>query len=322
METSGNYWKTFTLHTAVKLDVFSLIGENSLKAETLTVKLKGNSRAVTMFLNALVAMGLLLKENDHYKNTSESIKFLSKNSPSYVGYMIMHHHNLAESWLNMDQTLISGKPNRERSSHSTEAHRESFLLGMFNNAMSIAPSLSEKLNLSGVKRLLDLGGGPGTYAIHFCLANPGLMASVYDLPTTRPFAEKTIGRFGLSEKIDFIEGDFLEDEFTEIGQFDAVWLSHILHGERPENAENIIQKAVSVLSPGGKIFIHEFILENTLDGPLFPALFSLNMLLGTEGGQSYSEKSLSDMLVRQGAKDIKRLDFIGPTESGILSGMI
>ena len=66
--------------------------------------------------------------------------------------------------------------------------------------------------------------------------------------------------------------------------------------------------------------IHEFILENSMDGPTFPALFSLNMLLGTDGGQSYSESQLMDMLSDAGVKDMKRLDFVGPTESGIISG--
>lgn len=68
--------------------------------------------------------------------------------------------------------------------------------------------------------------------------------------------------------------------------------------------------------------IHEFILDNTMDSPLFPALFSLNMLLGTEGGQSYSEKQLMDMLAEAGVKEIKRLSFRSPAESGIIAGKI
>ena len=82
----------------------------------------------------------------------------------------------------------------------------------------------------------------------------------------------------------------------------------------------IIQKAVDALTPGGMIIIHEFILNNSMDGPLFPALFSLNMLLGTESGQSYSEAQLTDMLAEAGARDIRRIPIQSPNDSGILVG--
>jgi len=90
----------------------------------------------------------------------------------------------------------------------------------------------------------------------------------------------------------------------------------------PEIAQKIVEKAVAILNPGGRIFIHEFILDNTMDSPLFPALFSLNMFLKTEGGQSYSENQLKRMMTSCGVRDIERLDFEGPTQSGILQGRI
>ncbi len=193
-------------------------------------------------------------------------------------------------------------------------------MGMFNMAMGIAPTLSKQIDLKERIHLLDLGGGPGTYAIHFCLANPDLKATIYDLPETRPFAEKTIERFGLSERIDFVSGDYLEDKIT--GSYDVVWLSHILHGEGPDKCRMIIKKAVSTLRPGGLLFVHDFILDNTFDGPRFPALFSLNMLVNTENGQSYSEDQIKEMLSRAGLQDIRRLPFRGPTESGIVAAQL
>ncbi|MCP4723257.1 MAG: class I SAM-dependent methyltransferase, partial [Desulfobacteraceae bacterium] len=120
--------------------------------------------------------------------------------------------------------------------------------------------------------------------------------------------------------ISFIPGDYTRDNFCLDQKFDTAWLSHILHGEGPEMAEKIIARAAAALRPGGKIFIHDFILDNTMDSPLFPALFSLNMFLGTKQGQSYSEEQLVDMLTNQGVKNIVRLDFAGPTQSGILTG--
>lgn len=320
LEISGYYWKTCTLHTAVKLEVFTAIGDKSMPAGEIAGKLDCDERATGMLLNALAAMGLLAKEDGLFRNVESGYRFLSKDSPAYIGFMIMHHHHLVESWSKMEESIKSGHPIRTRASFDDPDVRESFLMGMFNIGMSIAPHISKEINLSGKKRLLDLGGGPGTYAIHFCLNNPELEAVVFDLPTTRPFAEKTIERFGVSDRVAFMNGNFLEDGIR--GTYDVAWLSHVLHAEKPEDCQEMLNKTVSAMSPGGMVMIHEFILDNTLDGPLFPALFSLNMLLGTDGGQAYSEEQLEDMMAGAGIGNIKRLPFAGPTESGILTGTV
>jgi hypothetical protein len=320
LETSGGYWLSCALHAAVKLDVFTVIGKEQMTADHIAQKLNGDKRAVSMLLNALTAMNLLTKRGDTYSNTPFSTAFLSKGSPQYLGNIIMHHHHLMESWSKLDSAIISGHPLRSRSSFSDEEWRESFIMGMFNMAMNLAPGLIKEIDLSDRHQLLDLGGGPGTYAIHFCLHNPQLKATVYDLSTTRPFAEKTIEKFGLADRVEFKDGNYLEEAIE--GVYDVAWLSHILHAEGPGDCQEIIQKAVSVLEPGSMIIIHDFILNNTMDGPLFPALFSLNMLLGTPRGQSYSETQIKDMLAKADVKEIKRIPFESPNDSGILAGIV
>jgi predicted O-methyltransferase YrrM len=320
MELSGRYWETFTLHAAVNLDVFSIIGGHHLSSDAVAQKLDGDPRAVETLLNALCAMNLLAKKDHTYCNTAISSNFLIKGAQRYMGHIIKHHHHLADSWARLDKAIISGGPIRSRASHHEDEKRESFLMGMFNIAMNLAPVLVPKIDLAGRRRLLDLGGGPGTYAIQFCLHNPQLQATVGDLPTTRSFAEKTIAEFGLADRIDFMAVDYLEEDIR--GHYDVVWLSQILHGEGPKECRKIIGKAVSALEPGGIILIHEFILNDTMDGPLFPALFSLNMLLGTSAGQSYSEKQIRDMLSEAGAADLRRILFESPNDSGIITGIV
>lgn len=320
LELSGHYWKTCTLHAGVKLDVFTAAGKDFSTAEVIAQKTGCDLRAMERLLDALVALGLLAKQGDTYGNTPASAELLSKDGARYIGYMIMHHHYLVESWARLDQAVRTGQPQRSSATGSDEKRRESFLMGMFNLAMNLAPQIVPLIDLSGRRRLLDLGGGPGTYAIFFCKENPELKATVFDLPTTRPFAQKTIERLKVSDRVAFVDGNYLTDEIS--GKFDVIWMSHILHGEGPEDCRMIIRKAVSALEPGGMIIVHDFILDNTMDGPLFPALFSLNMLLGTESGQSYSENQLADMFTEAGLKDIKRLNFDSPNDSSLLIGTV
>jgi precorrin-6B methylase 2 len=320
LELSGGYWQTCVLHAGVQLDLFTALGEEALSSREVASRIGSDLRATEMLLNALVAMGLLNKTGDRFGNGTSASVYLRRDSESYQGHIINHHHHLMESWAHLESAVRDGAPLAPSPAFSDEKRRESFLMGMFNLASELAPVLVPKIELAGRKRLLDLGGGPGTYAIHFCLRNPGLEAAVLDLPGTRPFAEKTIGAFGLSDRIAFVEGDFLKDEIH--GSYDVAWLSHILHGEGPQECELILEKVAASLDPGGTIFVHEFILNDDMAGPLFPALFSLNMLLATESGQSYSQGQITSMLQKAGARDIRRLelDLSGP--SGVIAGRV
>jgi len=314
---SGSYWQSCTLHAGVKLGLFSIIENHDPTAEGAAAHLGADARGVATLLDALSAMGLMTKAGDRYINSPFSKTHLVQGSPQYMGFMVMHHHHLVEGWSRLDQAILSGKPTRQRS-RSQDEERESFLMGMFNMAMGIAPRLSGIIHLEGRHHLLDLGGGPGTYAIHFCLANPGLRATVADLPASRVFAEKTIARFGLTDRISFAPCNYLQEGIP--GHYDVAWLSHILHGEGPDDCQMIVNKAVSTLTPGGVMMIHDFILNNESDGPLFPALFSLNMLVNTEKGRSYTDHQIRHMMVTAGLVQIERLPFEGPNASGILSG--
>ncbi|MBW1616882.1 MAG: methyltransferase domain-containing protein [Deltaproteobacteria bacterium] len=318
MEISGFYWKTCALHAGIKTDLFTVIGNKGIKSEDAADKIKANKDGVYRLLNALTAMDLLEKKGGFFFNTEASKRFLSKDSDSYLGYMILHHHYILKAWADLDSSVKTGKPVKKNSSFADKEQREAFIMGMYNTASGVAPSLVKEFDLSGYNSLLDLGGGPGTYAIHFCLNNPKLKAAVYDLPTTKPFAEKTIAKFGLKDRISFIKGDFVKEDIT--GEYDVVWMSHILHGEGEEDCRKIIKKAAKVLKPGGIIMIHEFILKNSKDAPLFPALFSLNMLVGTDNGKAYSEDELEDMLKEAGLKDVSLSFCFGVNESRVMTG--
>lgn len=322
LELSGSYWKTCALHAAVKLDLFTIIGEKELSGAQIAEQSGSDEDAVSRLLDALTALGLLKKEAGRYRNTEASIQFLSAASPGYIGHMIMHHHHLVPSWQRLHESVRTGRANRESASFGDATVRTAFLKGMFNNASLMAPQLVEaitkQVDLTSCRTMLDMGGGPGTYAIHFCKTLPDLTATVMDLPTTRVIAEEIIADAGLSDRVTFMDGNYVEEDVS--GNYDFVWMSHILHGEGHNTCREMITKAYKSLTSGGRIIIHEFILNNDRSGPLFPALFSLNMLVGTDDGRAYTEEELFDMLQAAGFGNISRLDFRGPTESGLIVG--
>ncbi len=319
LELSGSYWESLAFHAGVTLDVFSIIGDRSLTGEEAAGELNADPRGTAMLLNALTALGILEHKDDRYTNTETARKFLVKTSPNYLGFIVRHHHDLVPAWHTLDESVRRGGPVKERAG-MTDDQREAFLMGMFNIASTLAPRISRIIDLSGRRHLLDLGGGPGTYAIHFCLANPRLKGTIYDLPTTEPFALETIARFGVSDRVDFIGGDYTGEPIP--GKYDVVWMSQTLHSEGPDTCRLFIEKAVDAMEKGGLVIIHEFILDDTMDKPLHPALFSLNMLVNTREGRSYSEAQIKDMLKSVGLKDVRRLEFDTHGHSGLIVGIV
>lgn len=319
LQLSGGYWSTCALHAGVQLDIFSVLDGTPRTAREVAQLRSSDPRGTAMLLDAITSLTLLAKQDDTYVATPFAAVYLSRTSPEYMGHIIMHHHHLVAGWSRLHEAVTAGGPVREPVSHGdNETIRESFLMGMFNLASHLAPRLAHAIDLSGSKRLLDLGGGPGTYAIHFCRANPGLSAVIYDLPTTQTFAEKTVARFGLSQRIAFTPGDYHVDPVPS--GFDTAWLSHILHSDGPATAAALLRTAVSSLNPGGTLMVQEFILNDAKDGPPFPALFSLNMLIGTEAGQSYSQSELTAMMTEAGLTEVTRLALDLPNGAGVLVG--
>ena len=318
-EISGSYWKGCALQAAVKLDFFTILDSEAKTAGGVASSCGGDLRGVSALLNALTAMGLLEKQGELYSCSAPASRFLSRSSGSYIGWKLLHHYNLLSGWSRLDEAVIKGKPiGREHSGSWDEERRESFLMAMFNNASAVAGHVVPEIDLATSTTLLDLGGGPGTYAINFCRENPQLQAVVFDLPESRPYAEKTIRDFKMEHRISFEGGDFLKDKIP--GSFDVVWISHVLHSSGPKDSQLIIDKAAAALNPGGKILVHDFWMDDSGDGPVFPALFALNMLVMTEKGQTYTETEVVAMLEKAGLVNILRLPLSIPNQSGVVGG--
>ncbi len=326
LEASGSYWTACAIQAGVNLDVFTALDDRLREGKRTTVPdlariLGCNERAFGMLATALTALGFLGKDGEALLLPEHSRTALSRNSESYAGFIIRHQSHIMPAWARLTESVKTGVSMRVSSSDTeSEAEREAFLMGMFNVAMNQAETVAAAFDLSGKKRLLDLGGGPGTYAVFFSLANPDLRATVFDRPTSEKFARGVVRRFGVADRVDFVGGDFLKDALPQ--GYDVAWLSQILHGDAPDDAARIVARAAKTLNKGGMVAIQEFIIDDDRSGPVHPTLFSLNMLVGTAGGQAYTWSELETMLRDAGAVSVRRLDVALPMGCGIIVGQL
>jgi SAM-dependent methyltransferase len=322
LKLSSAYWAGCALQTAVRLDLFTVLAEGPQSEDALAGRLGCDPRAFDMLLTALTSLGFVERENGKATASANVLSLLSRGSSEYLGFIIKHHSHIMPGWTRLDEAVRSGASVTGPSVLHTpdEDERENFLMGMFNIARLQAKRIADALDLGGRSTLLDLGGGPGTYALFFCMANPGLRATVFDLPTTERFARKTIDRFGLVGRVDFVGGNFSTDALPQ--KQDVVWISQVLHGESPANAAALVRRAGASLNPGGMLCIQEFMLDDDKRGPKHAALFSLNMLLQTHGGQAYSGAEIRAMMTDAGVRGIEAPDLDLPDSCRVLVGLM
>jgi 3-hydroxy-5-methyl-1-naphthoate 3-O-methyltransferase len=293
------------LMVAVDLGVFDFLTEPRSAVET-AAWLKANSRATGIFLNGLAALGLVDKGVDFFKNSELASRYLVRGSENYRGAIVKHiEHTWDRGWNDLKETVLVGHPPEVETEkwvdgrpERDEASVRAFIWGMHAIARDLAPTVTAKLDFSRVRRLLDLGGGPATYAIAFAQANPELKATVFDLPMPIEIARENIAKNGLTDRVDTLAGNFLQDD---IGKgYDFIWISQILHSHDEEQSKLIIAKAVAALNPGGTLAIQDFYLNPDGASPTGAAMFGVHMLAVTPRGRAYTFGEVGEWMQEAG----------------------
>jgi (2Fe-2S) ferredoxin/predicted O-methyltransferase YrrM len=298
--------------TAVELDVFTAVGEGAT-AETVAKRCGTDRRATELLLNALVALDALRVAGDRYVNTPAGAQFLVAGSPDDARIALRHNLSLWTTWSSLTEAVRQGhtalRPEmRERDDDWTVP----FIAAMHRGAAIRAPLVVEAIGAQRIRRMLDVGGGSGAYAIAFAKANPELTAVVLDLPTVLPIAEGHIGKAGLSKRITTRAGDLRHDDLGR--DFDLVFLSSICHMLGPSGNRDLLARSARALAPGGRVVIQDFILEPERTGPRQAVLFAINMLVGTEAGGTYTEEEYASWLTAAGLTGVRRIRLRGPAD--------
>lgn len=270
-------------------------------AMTLSKKLNSDFRATEILLDALTGLGLLKKQRNRYVNTGISSEFLVSGSPYYQGDIIRHADTLWKNWSGLDEVINTGKPYHKAHNH------EAFVLGMHNIAALKVDDVIKAIGLKGIKTALDLGGGPGTYSVG--MAKRGVQVTLFDYPETVEIARRIFEKEKEQVKdINFVSGDFLSDDIGTC--YDLIFISQILHAYSAKNNLELLKKCTKALNSNGRIVIQDFFIHKDRTHPPQSGLFSVNMLVNTEGGRCYSPEEIKNWLAKKGIKNIeeRRMD--------------
>ncbi len=291
------------LTAAAELDVFSALDKNPMTADSLADTLGTDLRATRILLDALAAMELLTKQGEHYRVPEDIAEFLSDKSDKNVLPMVRHMANCLSRWVQLAQVTKNGGPAERRPSvRGEEADCAAFIDGMHNISAPIAAEVVGRLKPLEFTHLLDIGGASGTWTMVFLDAVPEARATLFDLQPVIPMAEKRLGEAGYDERVALVAGDYNVDELPDGA--DIAWLGAICHQNSREQNRELFAKIHRALIDGGHVVIRDVVMEPSRIRPESGALFAVNMLVATEGGNSYTYEEYDEDLVEAGFDEV------------------
>jgi hypothetical protein len=328
MEVGTGFWRSKTLLSAVELDLFSLLGGESMSGEEVGARLALHPRAIDDFLDALVALGFLERDgegtNGRYRNSAEAAAFLDKQSPTYVGgFLELCNTRLYGVWRELTEAIKTGEPQSEvklkpffEEIYSDPGKLEQFMQAMSGLSGVDFDTLAERFDFGRYRTVCDVGGATGRLGTTLAGRYPHLRCTTYDQPVVAPIAERSIAAAGLSARVTVASGDFFTEALPEA---DVITMSHILHDWNLDRKRQLISAAYDALPDGGAFIVVEHLIDDERRANVFGLMMSLNMLLTFGAGHAFdfTGADFAGWCREAGFGDIQILPLTGLTSAGI-----
>jgi SAM-dependent methyltransferase len=296
MEYAELGWQeAVVLGSARQEGILEAVAEGKRSADEVASQLRLSPRAVHTLLSALAEMGILVQVGDRFQLLEEHRgPLLDRSHPDYTGGLVAHRFSLIRKWGQMPEILKMGSPIEDDAEQGPEGN-ETFIYSMRRLAKPGVRAVADLLlsRLPENPHILDIGGGPGTYAEAF--VEGGARVTVFDLPDVIELMKEHLSAAGISA----VGGDF--NEGLPEGPFDAAYLGSVSHIYGPEENLALIERVAGSLAPGGLIAIRDFVRGLSKGA----ALFAVNMLVNTESGNTYTEEEYRGWLGATGFEGVE-----------------
>jgi precorrin-6B methylase 2 len=318
MQVASAYWQSRVLHVANRLDVFNILGESKKHLDTLVKETESDKRCLSALLSALVSFDFLSRTDDVFCNNEFGKIFLVTSSKYYQGGIIYMFENWYEAWGDLYDTVKNGKASALMHQTYNDKETRSYMMGMHNRALAQSVTLTNMVDLSGRKQLMDVGCGPATFAVMFCKRYNGLNAIAMDRAQNLKIATEIVEKYNMEDRIKLLPGDYYFDSLGRDN--DAMLLSSVTNQESPENLVELLKKCCGSMSKNGIILIQEQLLNAEKNGPELAALIGVNQTINTLGGSSYSTREMEAFMSEAGFVDIECRQMGPPSPFMLLTG--
>lgn len=328
MEIGIGFWPAKVLLSAVELQVFTVLGSNSMSGSELQAALGLHPRANPDFFDALVALRLLEREGDgpdaRYRNTEETAAFLDRSSPTFMaGFLEMANARLYRFWGNLTEALRTGMPQNEiketGASVFAELYSQPERLEQFMDAMSGISvgnfrSLAEKFDFTRYRTLCDVGGAAGMLSIVVAQKYPHINCTSLDLPAATAIAQRKIEAAGVADRVKAGTVDFFAEPLPEA---DVITMGMILHDWNLDRKMHLIKAAYDALPPDGAFIVVENLIDDARRENAFGLMMSLNMLIEFGDAFDFTGADFGRWCREVGFRRVEVIPLGGPASAGV-----
>lgn len=316
------YRSSMVLFAAAELDVFTPLAERPHTAAELASRTGLQAEPLRMLLDACAAEGLLVREGDTFANGPAADAFLVRGRPAYIAHGLKFAEDLYPAWGRLADLVRTGAPTMEPESVLGEdkARTRAFVLAMHERARGMSAVLPHGADFTGRRRLLDVGGGPGTYSIALVRQTPGLTSTILDRPGVLEVTREIVDSHGCADRIQLMPGDYLTSPFGT--GFDAVLLSGMMHRETPDTCRMLLRKSFDALDPGGLVVVSDvFFDSDERNSPPFATYFALNMMMMCEDGTAHAMTGMASWLREAGFTAVETRPLPPPNPHTLVVGL-
>jgi hypothetical protein len=294
-EIASGFVQAKILLTGAQLHVFDHV-VNGATAEEVRARIEGDLRGVEILLDALTAMEIVDKHESTYRLRAEYVPWLTDDSPSEFAALLRHRNHMFQNWARLEDRVAgrgSGPPAGERAVLEDAEKNDSFIRAMYAFGRDTAATVAERLDLTGVRTLADLAGGPGHYLAEFARRSEHLEPWLIDLPLTLKVARRLLAGSPLRERIRMAVWDvYADDPPADLPVFDLIFVSQLLHAESSERNRVLFRRLFPLVAEGGRVVVNECVVSPDRTAPIEATLFAVNMLAMTPEGRTYTEEEI------------------------------
>ena len=306
LNLARNFMESRLLLSGAELDLFTLLTPKPLSAQEISTRIQADPRGMTILLDALSAMGLLTKREGTYECPPSISALLSSDAPESILPWVLHMAAVWKRWsLLTNITQGSQQPGLQVSPSQRMNEIRAFIGAMHLIASPLAPGIVAAVCPFSSRALLDVGGAMGTYTVAFLQAVPEMKATLFDRPEVIEIARPFLKSVGLLHRVTLVAGDFYQDEFPK--GHDLAFVSAIIHQNSSEQNLNLFLKAFRSLDSGGRVIIRDHVMDPDRTRPVEGAIFAVNMLVATTGGNTYTFDEIRAGLTQAGFINIRLL---------------
>jgi hypothetical protein len=309
LDLSFAFFGSKALLSAVELGLFTELAHGPREFDALRHRLGLHPRGAADFFDALVALGMLEREDGRYRNTPETDLYLDHAKPSYVGgFLEMANDRLYPFWGALTEALRTGQPQNEAKGdddffgllYRDPARLRQFLGAMTGVSMGSARALASKFPWERYRTVLDIGTAQGNVPVQLALAHPHLGGGGFDLPAVGPIFADYVAAFGVGDRLRFYPGDFFIDPLPSA---DVLVMGHILCDWNLDEKRRLLAKAYDALPAGGALIVYDGLIDDDRRDNALGLLFSLLMLIELPGGALYTGADCRTWMAEAGFKE-------------------